>query len=77
MNGRVKCVENPSTHNECMHVKCKFVIKILWSNFIGIKLTSTNVLNLVHLLCFVPYFLIEVLDVLNFYSCPLFCSLFV
>ncbi len=42
MNGKVKCVENPCKNNECMHVKCKFVVTILWNNFVGIKFTSTK-----------------------------------
>jgi hypothetical protein len=41
MNGRVKCVENPGRNSECMHVKCKFVVIVVWNNFVGIKFTST------------------------------------
>ncbi len=40
MNGRVKCVENPNKNNECMHVKCKFVVVVVWNNSIGIKFIS-------------------------------------
>ncbi len=37
MNGSVKCFEKPSTNSECMHVKCKYIITIMWSNFVGFK----------------------------------------
>jgi hypothetical protein len=37
MNGNVKCVEKQSKNNECMHVKWKFVVIIVWNNSIGIK----------------------------------------
>ncbi len=37
----LKCVENLSKNNECMHVKCKFVVIVAWNNFVGIKFTST------------------------------------
>jgi hypothetical protein len=42
MNGKVKCVENQGINNECMHVKCKFVIIVFWNNFARIKFTSTT-----------------------------------
>jgi hypothetical protein len=41
MNGRIKCVENLGRNNECMHVKCKFVIKVMWNNFVGINFIFT------------------------------------
>jgi hypothetical protein len=41
MNGKVKCVENPSKNSECMHVKCKFVVTIVWNNYVGINFTPT------------------------------------
>jgi len=31
MNDNVKCVENQSIINECMQVKCKFVVSIMWN----------------------------------------------
>jgi hypothetical protein len=33
-----------------MHVKCKFLVIVLWNNFVGIKFTSTSMalLNDVH-----------------------------
>jgi hypothetical protein len=37
MNGSVKCVENWGKNNECMHVKCKYVVTTVWNNSIGIK----------------------------------------
>ncbi len=37
MNGNVKCVENPTKNNECMHVMCKFVVIVKWNNFAGSK----------------------------------------
>jgi hypothetical protein len=40
----VLCVEKHSTNIECMHVKCKFVVIVVWNNFEGIKFMSTNVL---------------------------------
>jgi len=41
MNGKVKCVENQGKNNECMHVKCKSFITIMWNNFVGIKFIYT------------------------------------
>jgi hypothetical protein len=32
MNGNVKCVDKPSRNNECMHVKCKCVVIVMWNN---------------------------------------------
>jgi hypothetical protein len=29
MNDRKKCVKNQSKNNECMHVKCKYVVIIM------------------------------------------------
>jgi hypothetical protein len=40
MNGRINCVDNQGRNNECMHVKCKYVVIIMWNNFLGIKFTS-------------------------------------
>ncbi len=37
MNCKVKCVENPSINNECMHMKCKFVVIIMGDNFVRFK----------------------------------------
>jgi hypothetical protein len=37
MNGSVKCVEKQSKNNECMHVKCKFVVTLVWNNFAAIN----------------------------------------
>jgi len=37
MNGSVKCVEKQRKNNECMHVKCKFVVIVVWNNSAGIK----------------------------------------
>jgi hypothetical protein len=42
MNGRVKCVKNLNKHHECMHVKCKFFVRIPWNNYVGINFTSTS-----------------------------------
>jgi hypothetical protein len=41
MNSIIKCVENPRKNSEYTHVKCKFVIIVVWNNFVGIKFTST------------------------------------
>ncbi len=37
MYGSVKCVENQGRNIECMHVKCKSIVIIMWNNYIGIK----------------------------------------
>jgi hypothetical protein len=37
MNGYVKCVENCGRNSGCMHVKCKYVVIVMWNNFAGIK----------------------------------------
>jgi hypothetical protein len=37
MNGSVKCVENYGRINGYMHVKCKFVVIVVWNNFVRIK----------------------------------------
>jgi hypothetical protein len=42
MNGRIKRVENQGRNNECMHVKCKYVVIVMWHNLLGIKSTSTT-----------------------------------
>jgi hypothetical protein len=53
MNGNVKCVEKQGINNECMHVKCKYVVTILWNK--GIKF---HLLHLVTILWgfFIFYF---------------------
>jgi hypothetical protein len=37
MNGNIKCVENQGKNYECVHVKYKFVITIMWNNYTRIK----------------------------------------
>jgi hypothetical protein len=37
MNGSVKCVEKQGINSECMHVRCKYVIIVMWNNFARIK----------------------------------------
>jgi fatty acid desaturase len=37
MNGRIKCAKNLSRNRECMHVKCKFVVTMLWNNFVEVN----------------------------------------
>jgi hypothetical protein len=37
MNFNVKCVENYGKNSECMHVKCKYVVTIMWNNYARIK----------------------------------------
>jgi hypothetical protein len=37
MNGKVKYVENQGKNSECMLVKCKSIVIIVWNNFVGIK----------------------------------------
>jgi hypothetical protein len=37
MNGSVKCVENQGRNNECMHVKWKSIVTIVWNNYMRIK----------------------------------------
>jgi len=37
MNGNVKCVEKQGKNSECMHVKCKYVVIIMWNKFARIK----------------------------------------
>jgi hypothetical protein len=41
MNGGVKCVENQGKNNECMCVKCKYVVIVVWNNSTRIKFHST------------------------------------
>jgi hypothetical protein len=31
-------LKNKSKNNECMHVKCKFIVIVVWNNSTGIKL---------------------------------------
>jgi hypothetical protein len=38
MNDNVKCVENQSINSECMHVKCKYIVMVVWNNSTRIKL---------------------------------------
>jgi len=37
MNDRVKSVEYYGINSECMHVMCKFIVTIVWNNFVKIK----------------------------------------
>jgi hypothetical protein len=37
MNGNINCFENQGINIECMHVKCKFVVIVMWNNFAIIK----------------------------------------
>jgi hypothetical protein len=37
MNGSVMGVEKQNINNECMHVKCKFVVIVVWNNYARIK----------------------------------------
>jgi hypothetical protein len=37
MNGTVKCVENQGKIIKFMHVKCKYVIIVVWNIFAGFK----------------------------------------
>jgi hypothetical protein len=37
MDGSVKCVENQCKNSECMHVKCKSLVTVMWNNSTGIK----------------------------------------
>jgi hypothetical protein len=37
MNGNVKCVDNQGRTSKCMHVKCKYVVAVMWNNFARIK----------------------------------------
>jgi hypothetical protein len=37
VNGNVNCVENQGINSECMHVKCKFVVIVVWNNYARIK----------------------------------------
>jgi hypothetical protein len=37
MNGKVKCVENQGRPSECMNVKCKCIVIVVWNNFVRIK----------------------------------------
>jgi hypothetical protein len=41
MNDRVKCVDNQGKNNECMHVKCKYVVIIVWNILQELSFTST------------------------------------
>ncbi len=29
MNGSVKCVEKKGRNNECMHMKCKYIVTVM------------------------------------------------
>ncbi len=37
MNGIIKCVDNQGKNSECMHVKCKYVVIVVWNNFAWIR----------------------------------------
>jgi hypothetical protein len=37
MNGNAKCVENEWKNNGCMKVKCKYVVIVVWNNYIRIE----------------------------------------
>ncbi len=37
MDGNVKCVENQCRNSGCLHVKCKYVVTIVWNNYAIIK----------------------------------------
>ncbi len=45
MNGNVKCVVKHDINNECMHVKCKYVVIVMWNNFAGIKVHVYQLYN--------------------------------
>ncbi len=42
MNGKVKCVKNQGKNSEWTHLNCKYVVTIMWNNYVRIKFTSTN-----------------------------------
>jgi len=42
MNGRVKHVENQGKNSECMHMKCNFVVIIVWNKFHFYQLQKNN-----------------------------------
>jgi hypothetical protein len=56
MNGNVKCVENQGKKSECMHVKCNFVVTVMWNNFVGIKFHFYHLVTILWGICF--YFFI-------------------
>jgi hypothetical protein len=31
MNDKIKCVENQNRNSECMHMKCKYVVTVVWN----------------------------------------------
>jgi hypothetical protein len=33
MNDKVKYVENQGRNSECMHVKCKYVVMVVWNKY--------------------------------------------
>jgi hypothetical protein len=37
MNGNVKFVKKQNRNNECMHVKCKSIVIVMWNNSARIK----------------------------------------
>jgi hypothetical protein len=37
MNGNIKGVENESKNSGFMHVKCKYVVTVMWNNSSRIK----------------------------------------
>ncbi len=37
MNENVRCVEKYCKNSGCMHVKCNYVIAVVWNNFAIIK----------------------------------------
>lgn len=48
MNGKIKCAKNLGKNHECMHVKCKYLVTVLWNNFVGIEFTSISMALLIN-----------------------------
>jgi hypothetical protein len=46
MNGSVKCVEKQGKNSECMHVKCKFIVIVMWLIIHELNFTYTTNLKI-------------------------------
>jgi hypothetical protein len=49
MNGSVKYVENQGKNSECIHVKCKFIVTVVWNNYVEIKFHFYHIFLLIQL----------------------------
>jgi hypothetical protein len=76
MNGSVKCVEKQNRNSECMHVKCKYVITVVWNISTRFKFHFYQypIENDIPLIWEYPYCGIFTSD---YFSCPIFHNFWV